>query len=109
QYQRLAGDGLRRLEQVSVLLLVAAAVALAAAIGAALWQRRAAFVDYWTALLIESGIVLGTGCVVGVVVGAYGHFLLGRWLRLTTGFPAPFEPSLLAALATVALVAIAAL
>lgn len=119
QYQRLAGDGLRRLEQISLLLLVAAALALATATGAAIWQRRAAFLDYryqgfapgqiWTALLFESGIVLGTGCVVGAVVGVYGQFLLGRWLRLTTGFPAPFEPSLLAALATVALVVIAAL
>lgn len=119
QYDRLAGDGLRRLNQISVLLLVAAALALATATGAAIWQRRAAFMDYryqgfmpgqiWTALLIESGIVLGTGCAVGAVVGIYGQFLLGRWLRLTTGFPAPFEPSLLAALATVGLVVVAAL
>lgn len=119
QYNRLASDGLRRLTQISWLLLVAAALALATATGAAIWQRRAAFMDYryqgfmpgqlWTALLIESGLVLGIGCAVGAVVGIYGQFLLGRWLRLTTGFPTPFEPSILAALATFGLVVIAAL
>ena len=27
---------------------------------------------------------------VGGVIGVYGHALAGRWLTLTTGFPAPF-------------------
>ena len=66
QYDTLAGDGLHRLTQISLLLLISAAVALAAATGAAIWQRRASFLDYrlqgylprqlWTALLIESGL-----------------------------------------------------
>ena len=119
QYDRLAAAGLHRLTQISLLLLVAAAIALAAATGAAIWQRRASFADYrfqgflprqlWSALLIESGLVLAIGCGTGAATGVYGHLLLGRWLRLTTGFPAPFAPSIGAALATFALVAVAAL
>ncbi|HMJ02962.1 MAG TPA: FtsX-like permease family protein, partial [Conexibacter sp.] len=119
QYDALAGKGLHRLTQISVLLLVAAAVALAAATGAAIWQRRDAFLDYrlqgylprqlWSALLLESGLVLVTGCAAGAAAGLYGHLLLGRWLRMTTGFPAPFEPSLVAALVTLVVVVAAAL
>ncbi len=119
----LAGEGLHRLTQISLLLLISAAIALAAATTAAIWQRRAAFLDYrlqgyatrqlWSALLIESGIILATGCALGAAAGLYGHLLLGRWLRITTGFPAPFELSVPAAIGTscvvlaIALVAIA--
>jgi putative ABC transport system permease protein len=119
QYDRLAAAGLHRLTQISVLLLVAAAIALAAATGAAIWQRRSSFADYrlhgflprqlWSALLIESALVLAIGCGTGAITGLYGHLLLGRWLRLTTGFPAPFAPSLGAVLSTFAVVTTAAL
>ena len=119
RYDTLAGEGLHRLAQISALLLVAAAIALAAATGAAIWQRRAAFLDYrfqgytprqlWSALLIESAIVLSAGCALGAVTGLYGHLLLGRWLRITTGFPAPFAASVPAAVATFGLVVAAAL
>jgi putative ABC transport system permease protein len=118
-WDTLAGEGLHRLTQISLLLLISAAVALAAATGAAIWQRRASFLDYrlqgysprqlWAALLIESGLILATGCALGAVAGLYGHLLLGRWLRITTGFPAPFEPSMLAAAATFLVVVGAAL
>lgn len=118
-WDALAGEGLHRLTQISLLLLISAAVALAAATGAAIWQRRASFLDYrlqgylprqlWAALLIESGLILATGCALGAAAGLYGHLLLGRWLRITTGFPAPFEPSMLAAAATFLVVVGAAL
>jgi putative ABC transport system permease protein len=101
QYEALAREGLDRLSVISKLLLVAAALALAAATGAAIWQRRRAIAAYRLhgflpaqlrrALLLEAGIVLGTGCLAGALAGAYGHLLLDRWLRLTTGFPAPFS------------------
>jgi ABC-type antimicrobial peptide transport system permease subunit len=115
----LAGAGLHRLTQISLLLLISAALALAAATVAAIWQRRAAFLDYrfqgftprqlWAALLIESGIILATGCALGALAGLYGHLLLGRWLRITTGFPAPFAPEVMAAILTFAVVVAAAL
>lgn len=119
QYDALARDGLERLTQISRLLLAAAAVALAAATGAAIWQRREAFAAYrqygylprqiWSAVLLESSLVLVTGCALGALTGIYGQWLLGRWLSLTTGFPAPFEPSIVATLSTFLVVAFAAL
>jgi putative ABC transport system permease protein len=96
----LARDGLARLSQIAALLLVAAALALAAAMGAGVWQRRATFAQLriegfrsaklWRALLLESAIVLAVGCMLGAVTGVFGQFLLDRWLQLSTGYPAPF-------------------
>jgi putative ABC transport system permease protein len=119
RYDFLAGEGLHRLTQISLLLLISAAIALAAATIAAIWQRRAAFLDYryqgfasrqlWSTLLIESSIILITGCALGAIAGLYGHLLLGRWLRITTGFPAPFDLSLLASIGTFTVVVAATL
>jgi putative ABC transport system permease protein len=41
-------------------------------------------------LTYESILVLGTGALTGAIAGIYGHLLIDRFLRLTTGFPAPF-------------------
>lgn len=114
----LARDGLARLSQIAVLLLVAAVLAMASATGAGIWQRRATFAQLriegfrsgklWRALLLETGIVLGTGCAVGAVAGVYGHWLGNRWLELTTGYPAPFEVALGQTVLTCVLVSVAA-
>jgi len=119
QYERLAREGLDRLTLISQLLLAAAALALAAATGAATWQRRRAIAAHRLhgfapgqlrrALLLEAAIVLGAGCLAGALAGVYGHLLLDRWLRLTTGFPAPFSIAGWQVLETFALVATAAL
>jgi putative ABC transport system permease protein len=96
-------------------LLVAAALAIAAALSASIWQRRPRLASLklqgfdrrqlWRALLMESAFVLSIGCVAGALLGEYGHVLAGRELRLTTGFPAPFAPGGLQLLITLALVA----
>jgi len=96
----IARDGLARLGEISTLLLVAAALALAAAMGAGVWQRRTTLAQLrvmgwrsaklWRSLLWESVLVLGTSCVLGAAAGVYGHFLGDRWLQYTTGYPAPF-------------------
>jgi putative ABC transport system permease protein len=93
-------QGLSRLGHISTLLLVAAALAIAAAMGAAIWQRRAALAalrlqsfrpsQLWFVLLLESALVLGIGCLLGALSGVYGQALIDRYLELTTGFPAPF-------------------
>jgi hypothetical protein len=80
---------------------VAAALAVASALSATIWQRRVRLAalkiqgfDYrqlWRALLLESLILLGIGCTVGIVFGMYGHALASRWLERATGFPAPFS------------------
>jgi putative ABC transport system permease protein len=114
-----AREGLARLSQISMLLLIAAALAMAAAMGAGIWQRRTVLAQLrimgwrprklWRALLLETAIVLGTGCLVGALAGAYGHVLLDRWLRLETGYPAPFVATSWQTLGICAIVAATAL
>lgn len=101
QYASLSRQGLTSLSQISVLLLVAAAIAVAAALGATIWQRRPRLaalriqgfdaVQLWRALLIEGAIVLSIGSAIGAALGLYGHALANRFLESTTGFPAPFS------------------
>jgi putative ABC transport system permease protein len=100
QYAADSRQGLQALSEIAALLLIAAALAVASALSAAIWQRRARLASLkiqgydtaqlWRALVLESTVVLGIGCAVGATAGVLGHALASRWLRLTTGFPAPF-------------------
>lgn len=119
QADNIAREGLSRLSQISLLLTIAAALAMAAAMGASVWQRRASLASLriqsfsvWQLrrlLLYESTIVLGTGCVIGTLAGIYGHVLSDNFLRLTTGFPAPFALGAAQMIETLLIVAIAAI
>jgi putative ABC transport system permease protein len=90
-------DGLSRLTQIATLMLIAAALAMASAMGGMVWQRRRRLADLklagidhrqlWKALLLESVLLLGVGCLVGTVYGLYGEQLLNRALNAATGFP----------------------
>jgi len=112
-------QGLQALSEIATLLLIAAALAVASALSASIWQRRARLASLkiqgydtgqlWRALVLESAIVLGVGCAIGAAVGVYGHALASRWLRLETGFPAPFAVGLAGVLLTLALLAVIAL
>ena len=109
-----ASQAVRTLGEISTLLLLVAALAVAFALSAAIWQRRKRLSSLrsqgfdsrqlWRALLLESTIVLGIGCADGVALGVYGHALASRWLRLATGFPAPFTLGLDRLLLSVSLV-----
>lgn len=117
--RRITRQGLARLTQITVLVLVGAIAAAAAAIAAALWQRRPRLaalraqgferIQLWRELLVEIGLLLTMGCTLGAGFGLYGQLLLTRWLRLSTGFPAPYSPAGVLALALIALVALVAL
>jgi putative ABC transport system permease protein len=95
-----ARQGLRSLGNISLLILISGALAVAASLSAAIWQRRTRlaamktwgydYVQLWRSLLLESLILLMIGCLDGAVLGLYGHALADRWLRITTDFPAPF-------------------
>jgi putative ABC transport system permease protein len=114
QFERNARAGLKDLSEISTLLLVAAALAVASALSAAIWQRRSRLASLkaqgfdrwqlWRSLLLESSIVLSIGCADGVLLGLFGHALASRWLQQTTGFPAPFAFGWLQVLLTLALV-----
>jgi putative ABC transport system permease protein len=98
--QASARQGLATLGQISTLLLIAAGLAVAAALSAIVWQRRARLASLkiqgydpsqlWRGLLLESAVMLSVGSAAGALVGVYGHALASRWLELTTSFPAPF-------------------
>jgi putative ABC transport system permease protein len=107
-------EGLARLTQISVLVLVSAMLAMAAAMGGMIWQRRPSLAalkvhgypeaELWRALLLESGLLLGAGCLIGAVFGLYGQVLLSRALETITGFPVFYSTAGLVALAILALV-----
>lgn len=111
---REANQGLQSLTEISTLLLLTAALALAAALWTAIYQRRArlrslkedgfARRQLWHGLLIESGVILGIGCADGAILGLYGHLLADRFLRLGTGFPAPFSLGFLQAFLTLVVI-----
>jgi putative ABC transport system permease protein len=119
QADALARQGLSRMSQITLMLMIAAALAMAAAIGAGIWQRRASLASLrihsfspWQlrgVLTCESILVLGTGGLVGAIAGVYGHLLCDRYLRLTTGFPAPFAVEGIRTIQTILLIVIGAL
>ncbi|HEY2719526.1 MAG TPA: FtsX-like permease family protein [Solirubrobacteraceae bacterium] len=109
-----AAQGLSRLTQIRTLVLIAAVLAMAAAMGAMIWQRRARLADMkvdgfsrvvlWRALLWESSILLGVGCALGAVFGLYGQLLLTRALSVVNGFPVIEASPLLDALGSFTLI-----
>ncbi|MBS1869432.1 MAG: hypothetical protein JSS99_07185 [Actinobacteria bacterium] len=92
-----ARQGLARLTQIAGLMLGAAALAMAAAMGAMVWQRRQRIAAVkllgistrrvWHALLIETAVLLIVGCTIGALFGICGAQLLNRTLTTVTGFP----------------------
>ncbi len=105
-------QGLGRLTQIARLVLVAAALALAAALGGVVWNRRPRLAslklsgfsdgDVWRALMLESAVVLTIGCSIGALFGLYGQYMLTRWLSDSTGFPTAYAPAITLALSTFA-------
>jgi putative ABC transport system permease protein len=113
-FRATARQGLSRLSQISTLVLIAAVLAMAATMGAMIWQRRVRLADMkvdgfnrgvlWRALMWESVLLLGAGCSLGALFGLYGQVLLSRALSTVTGFPVAYSPGLLAAVESFALV-----
>jgi len=111
-------QGLQRLTQISWLVLIAAVLAMGAAMGSMIWQRRLHLADMkvdgfkrgelWRALLLESTLLLGTGCSIGAVFGIYGQLLLSHALATVTGFPVVFSADASTALASFLIVTAAA-
>jgi putative ABC transport system permease protein len=93
----LTGEGLDQLRQISLILLVAAILAMAAALTSAIWSRRAALAGLRLAgvrpgrlrqiLLCESALMLSAGCVTGALAGVYGQLTIDGYLQNVTGFP----------------------
>ena len=110
-------QGLSRLSQISLLVLLAGLLATATAIGAMIWQRRRRFARLkvhgyrtrvlWTALICEAATLLFVGCLAGAVFGIYGQLLLSHALLSVTGMPVIFSSRVLTAAGSFLLVTVA--
>ena len=93
----LSRQGLQRLTQIATLILVVAVLAMAAAIGNMVWQRRPRLAklklegfprgELWRTILLESALLLAVGCLTGALFGLYGQQLLDRALANVINFP----------------------
>jgi putative ABC transport system permease protein len=92
-----AGEGLSQLEEIAMLLTAAAILALTAAMGSSIWQRRVALAGLRLegttpkrlrrVLAIEAALMLSAGCFTGAVLGMYGQIVIDSYLKHVTGFP----------------------
>ncbi len=113
RHYALASQGLSRLTQIRLLVLIAAVLAIAGAMGSMIWQRRdlVAFIKcqgyqkgvLWRWLLCESSVLLAAGCSIGAFFGLYAQLLGSHFLASATGFPVVFDIEGLAALSSFAL------
>ncbi len=111
-------QGLTRLSQIATLILIAAVLAMAAAMGAMVWQRRPrlaklklegfAPAELWRTVLLESAILLGVGCLSGALAGLLGQQLLDRALSHVINYPVVPSVAVLPALVSLGLVTAAA-
>jgi putative ABC transport system permease protein len=101
-------QGLSRLTQIATLVLIAAVLAMAAAMGNMIWLRRRPLAELkldglksggvWRMLLLESTILVGAGCAIGAVFGLFGQLLGSHAILGVTGFPVVFSFGFLSAL-----------
>jgi putative ABC transport system permease protein len=118
RHYAVTAQGLSRLTQIRLLVLIAAVLALVGAIGAMIWQRRervAALksdgygeVVLWRWLLCEAAILLTAGCSIGAIFGIYAQLLGSHFLAAATGFPIVFSIEPIAAVSSFAMVSIIA-
>lgn len=111
-------QGLQRLSQISTLILVAAVMAMAAAMGAMIWQRRPRLAklklegfphgELWRTIVLESLLLLGVGCFSGALFGLFGQQLLDRALNIVINYPVVSSVGVIVALLSLALVTAAA-
>jgi ABC-type antimicrobial peptide transport system permease subunit len=113
------GSTLSRLNDTTIVVLVAAIASVITLMLAAIWQRKDRLDSLMSlgmstgqfARLIsyETGAVLLTGCVIGLIAGIAGQDLIDGWLHQTTGASVHFTPSWQIALRTLIIAAVISL
>jgi putative ABC transport system permease protein len=111
-------QGLTRLSQIATLILIAAILAMAAAMGALIWQRRPrlaklklegfAQVELWQTIVLESFLLVGVGCTTGALFGLLGQQLLDHALSTVINYPVVSSLGFVGAIVSLALVTAAA-
>jgi putative ABC transport system permease protein len=119
RHYALISEGLSRLTQIRLLVLIAAVLAVAGAVCSMIWQRRdlVAFIKrqgyrrsvLWRWLLCEGALLLASGCLIGAIFGLYGQLLVSHALVSVTGFPISLQIEGLVALTSFALVSVGTL
>jgi putative ABC transport system permease protein len=114
----LTRQGLERLTQIATLILAAAVLAMAAALGAMIWQRRPRLAklklegfsptELWATILLESLLLLAVGCASGALFGLLGQQLLDRALSAIVNYPVVHTIAVVTALESLGLVTLAA-
>ena len=115
------GSTLSRLNDITIIVLIAAIASVIALMIAATRQQReridsltsigVSFGQFARLIFYESGSVLLAGCLIGMAAGLTGQYLIDGWLHHTTGSPVTYEPAWqlgLQAIAITVLIAIAA-
>jgi putative ABC transport system permease protein len=118
RWDALTRQGLKQLTEIRLLVLIAAVLAMGGAMASMIWQRRSqlAYIKrqgykrdvLWRALLCETVLLLGTGCLTGAIFGLYGQLLQSHALANVTGFPIIITVAPLVAITSFALVGAAA-
>ncbi len=114
----LTRQGLSRLSQIATLMLIAAALAMAAVIGAMIFQRRPRLAKLklegfspallWRTIVLESALLVGVGSLAGGLLALLGQRLLDQALRHVVNYPVEISFGVVAVLESVALVTAAA-
>lgn len=109
-----ARQGLSRLTEIRMLILVAAIVVIVAEMSAMISSRREQIAALkslgisegalWRSWIWETSVVLSSGCALGAVFGLYAQLLGSHFLSTITGFPIVFAMEGNVAVASFALV-----
>jgi putative ABC transport system permease protein len=112
-------QALARLTQIATLIPILAALAMAAAMGAMIWQRRPRLAklkleglrraELWQTILLESVLLLSVGCLAGAIFGVYGQLLADRALAHVIDYPVVYSIAPTTALWSLSLVPATAL
>jgi len=92
-----ANEGLAQLGDIATLLLLAAILAMLAALGSSIWQRRVSLAALRLEgarpsrlrrlVFLEVAVMLAAGSLTGALAGVYGEFVIDDFLRHVSGFP----------------------
>ncbi len=114
----LTRQGLSRLSDIATLMLIAAALAVAAIIGAMIFQRRPHLATLklegfspallWRTIVLESFLLVGAGSLAGGVLALLGQRLLDQALRHVVNYPVATSIGVVPVLQSIALVTAAA-
>jgi putative ABC transport system permease protein len=112
-------EALARLTQIATLIPIIAALAMAAAMGAMIWQRRPRLAklkleglrraELWRTILLESVLLLSVGCLAGAIFGVYGQLLADHALASVIDYPVVYSIAPTTALWSLSLVPATAL